>query len=174
MTNNSYSMPSADGAHHGEFDNEARDRDRGQNHTTRNVTVAIQYTFLNDNRNSQGSVTEDSRSTPANDTQSQSNNGSMFFSFPDIPEPNSRERFNEIMALAADMAMNRLTRRMRPLRGLSNEAFDALPVKKLKSVTTDTCSICYDKFEEEYEESERKRRHEGLTKPCLLYTSRCV
>lgn len=167
MTNNSYSMPSTDAAHHGEFDDEARERDRGQNHTTRNVTVAIQYTFLNDNRNPQGSVTEDSRSTPANDTQSQSNNGSMFFSFPDIPEPNSRERFNEIMALAADMAMNRLTRRMRPLRGLSNEAFDALPVKKLKSVTTDTCSICYDKFEEEYEESERKWRHEGLTKSAV-------
>lgn len=131
---------------------------------TRNITVAIQYAFVNGGRGPQGNVLNNgvnaTVNTPANASPSPVADGAFVLNFTDVPESTTQERFDEIIALAADVAMNRLTRRLQRFRGVGKEAFEALPVKRLKDVHGEVCSICYDNFEEENEEEAKEEVNE--------------
>lgn len=80
--------------------------------------------------------------------------GAFVLNFADVPESTTPERFNEVIALAADVAMNRLNRRFKRLKGISKDAFEALPMLKKEQVRGESCSICYDEFEDEEEDEQ--------------------
>lgn len=140
------------------------------NRQTRNVTVAIQYALLNDLRalgayNSQP-ATEPNLNRNLNNPSPLGGptDGAFILSFTDVPETTTQERFNQVISLAAEFALNRLSRRLNRLRGLSIESFEKLPVKRLVDVKEGNCSICYEDFEEEPEvAANTKRDREEVT-----------
>ncbi|SCV04518.1 LAMI_0H16776g1_1 [Lachancea mirantina] len=133
-----------------------------QNRSTRNITVAIQYALVNglavggSRENGAAESAGDGGATNQQRLGGGAADGVFVLNFTDVPETTTRERFDEVIALAAEVAMNRLTRRLGRMRGISKEAFDALPVLKASQMKDEVCSICYDSFEEEMSSSEDK------------------
>ncbi|AGO13683.1 AaceriAGL191Wp [[Ashbya] aceris (nom. inval.)] len=118
---------------------------------TRNVTVAIQYSWLHDMRNVGGEGEEAG--------QGPGENGDTFvMSFTDVPDSTSNDRFQEVIGIAAQFALSRVARRISLLRGLSKESFEKLPLKKLSEVDSELCSICYDDFEDDASIGSKRNR----------------
>lgn len=126
---------------------------------TRNVTVAIQYSWLNDMRSLGGALRGPTivgdNALPNNNNETQSGQGlgenadTFVLSFTDVPDSTSNDRFQEVIGIAAQFALSRVARRFSLLRGLSKESFEKLPLRNTNELDIDLCSICYDGFEEE-------------------------
>ncbi|AAS54300.2 AGL191Wp [Eremothecium gossypii ATCC 10895] len=118
---------------------------------TRNVTVAIQYSWLHDMRNVGGEGEEAG--------QGPGENGDTFvMSFTDVPDSTSNDRFQEVIGIAAQFALSRVARRISLLRGLSKESFEKLPLRKLSELDSELCSICYDDFEDDTSIGSKRNR----------------
>ncbi|AET39315.1 ubiquitin-protein ligase SAN1 Ecym_4250 [Eremothecium cymbalariae DBVPG len=149
----------------------------GGRSNTRNVTVAIQYSWLNDMRNLGGGgggvgvrgaglgggEDGDPQDRPAGGGPGE--NGDTFvMSFTDVPDSTSYARFQEVIGIAAQFAVSRVTRRFSLFRGLSKESFEKLPLKSLNEINGDICSICYEDFEDDASVwSKRNRSLDGET-----------
>ncbi|SCV00100.1 LAME_0G07514g1_1 [Lachancea meyersii CBS 8951] len=114
------------------------------NRQTRNVTVTIQYAVLNGGRQN-GTGGEN------NETVSRV---PFVLNFTDVPSSATQERLEQVVALASNLAINRLHHRFNRPNGISREAFEKLPVLSLDKVPQETCSICYDEFVEEVQPEE--------------------
>ncbi|AMD18983.1 HBR082Cp [Eremothecium sinecaudum] len=144
--------------------------DTGSRANTRNVTVAIQYSWLNEMRNLGevlGGAGAEADITATRQGQGEGENGDTFvLSFTDVPDSTSNDRFQEVIGIAAQFALSRVARRFNLLRGLSKESFETLPLKKLNELDSDLCSICYDDFEEEESNIlKRNNRDAEITSP---------
>ncbi|CEP63213.1 ubiquitin-protein ligase SAN1 LALA0_S07e05006g [Lachancea lanzarotensis] len=120
---------------------------------TRNVTVTIQYAVLNGGRQNGGDDNDETVSRVP-----------FVLNFTDVPPSATQERLEQVVALASNLAINRLHTRFNRPKGITKEAFEKLPVLGLDKVPQETCSICYDSFEEEVlrEEESRESRKRTL------------
>lgn len=131
---------------------------------TRVISVSIQYAFVNGLRLGAGGEHEEQGAT---DGAGMPPIGDFVLNFTDVPESTTRERIDEVVALASGVAVNRMSRSLNRSRGISRKAFELLPVLKTEQSLEDSCSICYDGFvEEEPEvpstaEQSRKRVRDG-------------
>ncbi|KAL6945284.1 hypothetical protein ACO0QE_002734 [Hanseniaspora vineae] len=102
-----------------------------------------------ENGTANDSTTGDTTDNNTNNNNNNNNNetvGSFYLNFTGLPANTSPERFSQLMSIAANVALSRLSRGLNRPRKLKKEFFDRLPVKKFIEVDGEVCSICYDPY----------------------------
>lgn len=89
-------------------------------------------------------------------------NSSFVLSFRDVPTSTPQSRLESIISIAAELAVRRFTELSSRPKGISQEAFNTLPVMKISELTKQEkdigCSICYEPYEDEQEEDNKRKR----------------